>query len=369
MPRRLLKIVRSIMIFVLILFVCLEGACLIYLHFINTSLQRPTYSFVNAKSTFWRNVDTSFGVWHEPNATYLHHKQCFLVRYQANEYGMRDVNRSLKSSKPRAVVLGDSFAEGFGLELQERFSNILEQKLDREFLNFATAGGFGTVQEWLQYIELVKQFEHKVILWQILPFNDFNDNNRTRSDYRLPYLQGSYPNYTLAYTQASVRPPASGLGVAWDSIKDTVREWSALYQVVRYVSSYFSVPQWMRVPIDNGKTVSMYYDATEPEWLIMRYSIEQVVKEADERQLIIFTIPCYADFLRYDGKPAPLQEKFQQLSLELGFTYVDLLSAMHERNEDWAQYFFTCDYHWNAYANQVAAEILLPYIESAFNGQ
>ena len=60
------------------------------------------------------------------------------MEYQANSLGMRDRERTREntSGKPRAVVMGDSFVEGWGNEIGDRLTDHLETDFDREFLNF-----------------------------------------------------------------------------------------------------------------------------------------------------------------------------------------------------------------------------------------
>ena len=67
----------------------------------------------------------------------LHQKRCFKATYSTNSVGARDVERSPAAARPRAVVLGDSFLEGWGLPAAERLSNLLEESTGVEHLNFA----------------------------------------------------------------------------------------------------------------------------------------------------------------------------------------------------------------------------------------
>lgn len=376
MVRSFFKLLQSLLISAAILFIFLEIASLVYIHFINTSLPRPTYSFFNLKSSFWSNNDAHFGVWHEQNSSFVHRKSCFRVKYHTNEFGMRDAKRTMQSENARAVVLGDSFTEGWGLESNDRLSNILEQKLGKEVLNFGTAGGFGTIQEWLLYKHLAKKFDHTVVLWQLLPFNDFDDNNCANSTQYRPYLKGDYPNYTLAYSQPALpknaqdslqAPEASPLDFIWKNFVETMREWSAFYQVIRYVGYFFENPSATKFSLaEEAQLKSMFYDFSEHDWQIMRYTIEQLMQEAQGKQVIIYTATSPVDFMRYNQEVSPLSAKLFALAKELGFTYVDMLPLMYAHDKEYAKYYFTCDHHWNSYANKVAADILEPHMNEAF---
>ena len=77
---------------------------------------------------FWSDINPIWGVWHEPLSRYDHVRKCYQATYTANSHGMRDQERTIKSDKKRIVVLGDSFTEGFGLKLHERWTDQLEEK-------------------------------------------------------------------------------------------------------------------------------------------------------------------------------------------------------------------------------------------------
>lgn len=362
--------------FILIITALLLEICsFFYIRYAETNVPLPTYSFINAGSKFWTYCSPHFGVWHEAGSKYLHNKSCFAVLYTANHWGMRDKERTLeKATAKRAVLLGDSFIEGWGNEVQERLSDRLEQRTGQEVLNFGTAGGFGTIQEWLQYKHLVKNFDHDVVMLGILPHNDFQDNSYehglTKHTIYKPFLVGEYPDYRLVYYKEQMPDERQAFPIL-KSFDFTLREWSSLYRLVRYLDSFrfrdsSLVPRWLAEQEDRpDRFQSKYYEFTEEEWNIMKYSLERLREECAGRQLIVFTIPSHQDFLRFDGTSAPLSEKLGKLSGVLDFTYVDLLPAMHARGFDARDIFFECDDHWSPEGNRIAADILEPYLRKA----
>ncbi|WP_243544829.1 GDSL-type esterase/lipase family protein [Pseudodesulfovibrio tunisiensis] len=373
--RKLFGVLKQALVFILILAFLLELGSWLYIKYVNPNIPLPTYSFVNAGSKFWVILDEHFGVWHEPDSHYLHNKSCFVVEYDANEHGMRDRSRTLKSGAPRVALLGDSFIEGWGNELPDRLSDRLEVALGREVLNFGTSGGFGTIQEWQQYEHFVARFDHDVVMLGILPHNDFTDNSyeyaqRINSDAYRPYLVGTYPDYDLVYGAESL--PDRKRRTPWlKSFDFTLREWSSFYRVMRYLGSFrvrnFTlVPRWEAEFNESPKADrSRYYDFTPREWGLMRYSLERIVEDAGDRPVIVFTIPVHPDFLRYDGTEPPLSENIRLLAESKGFVYVDLLKEMADRGIDAYDIFFVCDNHWSPFGNEVAAGILEPYVRKA----
>ena len=145
----------------------------------------------DATPTFWANNDPVVGRWHYPNVTVPHQFACVDVVYRTNSAGMRDPERSFESADPdRAVLLGDSFVEGFGVNHGERMSDVLEQRTGIEHLNFAT-GNTGTIQHWLTYERFALAYDHTRVFQFILPGNDFTDNNPDHERWNIyrPFLR------------------------------------------------------------------------------------------------------------------------------------------------------------------------------------
>jgi len=64
--------------------------------------------------------------------------------YVVNSLGVRDDERSL--AQPEIVVVGDSYAMGWGVQQSESFPEVLERRTGRRVLNAAVAS-YGTVRE------------------------------------------------------------------------------------------------------------------------------------------------------------------------------------------------------------------------------
>lgn len=95
----------------------------------------------------------------------------FDTTYSVNQKGLRDDNESLKS--PEVVVLGDSFAMGWGVEQDECYASLFEQQSGRRVLN-AGVSSFGTVRE-LMLLNEIDMSKVKLIILQYCS-NDFNEN-------------------------------------------------------------------------------------------------------------------------------------------------------------------------------------------------
>src|SRR5205823_2999909 len=99
---------------------------------------------------------------------------CFDAVYRSNSYGARDKDRQKESlGSRRVIVLGDSMIEGFGVDAADRVTDRLERATGIEHLNFGTSGDFGSIQEWLLYTRVKKDFDHSEVMLFMLPDNDF----------------------------------------------------------------------------------------------------------------------------------------------------------------------------------------------------
>ena len=171
--RAALSVLRLVLINFLVFAVLAEIASIILVNFSKWPSSKPSYH-VNYNS-FWADINPVFGVWHRPSGHFIHKEGCFTVEYDTNSYGARDTERTLHSSAPRTLMLGDSFVEGLGIPADARLTNILGKDTGREVLNFGTGGNFGPLQYALLYKTMAVAFDHNLVVVGVLPDNDFHD--------------------------------------------------------------------------------------------------------------------------------------------------------------------------------------------------
>lgn len=98
-----------------------------------------------------------------------------------NRYGCRGTTYSFPRSKDnRLLVLGDSFAWGYGVEEAEMYTTLLERRANPplEVVNLGVSG-YGTDQELLHYLQLGRKFQADQILLVATPYTDLEDNLRS----------------------------------------------------------------------------------------------------------------------------------------------------------------------------------------------
>ena len=139
--------------------------------------EEPVYYYPSGNK--WRTETKPWGSWHKPNFKDQHRKTCFDVKYESNNLGSRD-NEPYDENLPKnsIILIGDSFAEGIGVNLENTFAEVLEKEIGRKVLNFASAAFFGPVQEEILYRTLASRLPHNEMIYFFLPANDFTDNDR-----------------------------------------------------------------------------------------------------------------------------------------------------------------------------------------------
>lgn len=106
----------------------------------------------------WRIENSDWGAWHKNNSSDKYSKPCFSVNYKSNEVGARDSSfNSQKSGRKQYLLIGDSFAEGEGINKTDTAEYLIEKILNIDVLNFGTSGNFGPLQYALIYDKLAKR--------------------------------------------------------------------------------------------------------------------------------------------------------------------------------------------------------------------
>jgi hypothetical protein len=170
---------KSFLLFIFFLLFFLEtGSYLLTKFEIFHNYTIPSYSKFDIKGNYWRNESLPWGAWHKVSATSSHKDRCINTMYQSNDIGARDDKDYLSlKNKNNTILLGDSFAEGYGVDIEDTFPKIIEKFLQINVLNLGTAGNFGPLQEYLLYSHYKNILSHQRVILFILPANDFIDND------------------------------------------------------------------------------------------------------------------------------------------------------------------------------------------------
>lgn len=155
------------------------------------------------------------------------------IQETINSKGLRD--REYPYAKPentfRILVLGDSFTEGYDVDIEHLFTEILEMELNRssnatrfEVINAGT-GGYSTDQEYLYFVTEGFQYQPDIVILMMYPTNDVYYNIQPKyGNYFKPLFERS--GDTLRLTNVPLPRPALS-----ESAKNVFRH-LALYPIV-----------------------------------------------------------------------------------------------------------------------------------------
>lgn len=131
-------------------------------------------------------MDRTFGWKLQPHSRGLHHSQYFDVEYAINSLGIRDPERepSKATETRRYLLYGDSQIFGWGIPVEKRFSDLIDQRLPEVEIWNCGVYAYGLDQEILMYEARVPNVPaDEVIFWV---------SNVTLNRTRLGYMGGKH---------------------------------------------------------------------------------------------------------------------------------------------------------------------------------
>lgn len=329
---------------------------------------------------YWiEHFDPYFGIWHQSNASFKHVKSCFNVSYETNSYGARDLEREYHTKRPllssnqfksRVVVLGDSWVEGYGSNGMFTLTAYLEKQNGLEFLNFGVSKS-SPLQHLRRYSFLVKQFDHSIVMFGILPFNDFDEMDYELGTNKYPnqsrmYIVGKYPEYKIiSYDHISE------IGGVVKNIKIWLRENSFFYNFIKYVQAIVIAKKNHRNTLSSVGD-SRYYNFSDEDFLRLKWVLEKLIKEVGNKKVVFITFPTLGDIIYYKATPKDIPllskriEKWMNEINRPNLTYIDLLPPMANLAQDVSQLFLPCDGHMSSYGNEMASKILSEKLKILF---
>jgi hypothetical protein len=117
-------------------------------------------------------VATSFGIrGNQPNQVYVHRTPDYTVEIRTNAQGMRadeDIDYAKPAGVRRILVLGDSFAMGYGVDLDDTFLAQMQRRLEPEvgplqIVNLAVSG-HGNAEELIMLREEGLRYDPDLVL-------------------------------------------------------------------------------------------------------------------------------------------------------------------------------------------------------------
>ena len=319
----------------------------------------------------------------------------------------------------RIVILGDSFAEGYCVEFEELFSEVMKRRLIErarrqvEVINLGVAG-YSTDQELLLFQTEGKLYRPDLT---ILMFHD-NDVWSNRQAFYPSWGRGHKPLFQLEMgelhlTNVPIRSPddpadlppvdPSPVEVALlKRIKGTMADHSHLYGFVREriknTASFYSVAiklgiadppepdDTITVPKEYGVYRRLDTPEVEAAWQLTAALLAKLEQETSAigSELLVFYVPMVAvvyasewDRMRRnyglddeDWNIERVERQLSELSERLGIELLDPLESMRANApaQGGEHLYFELDRHWNRVGHRWVGQMLADYVEAHYPG-
>tara|TARA_B100001123_G_C15158559_1_gene966511 strand:- start:110 stop:1168 length:1059 start_codon:yes stop_codon:yes gene_type:complete len=308
----------------------------------------------------WWLEENLWGAWHKPTSSTIQKRSCFDVIYTSNEVGARD--DSFKNNNDDDIILlGDSFAEGYGVNLENTSQKYIEKFTNRNVLNFGVSRNFGPLQYSIIYEHLAKNFKHKTILIYLLPDNDFNENDysnwRGSKRYRPYYKLIDDNSYEIFIPKESVKNYRSNTKKLKKIFKDYL--WTSnLFINIDY--NYKIYRNSIKKSFDNFSSYST--NSLKQQKAVIHY-LDKII-DSTSSNVILVSIPRLIDYdiFKNESKLSDIYWNNYYVNKDItnnNFKFIDLINY---RPDNLNEIFLKCDGHWSTKGNIWAAKIISEHL-------
>ncbi len=325
--------IRTVIIQIIVLLLAFE-----FFSFVLTSFnllifnEKPIYFKNSYSGEVWRYSDSKIGPWHNNFTTDRHVKTCFDVNYSSNNVGARD-NKDYysKTFKKSIVLVGDSFAEGYGIKLENTFSKVIERKLNKNVINLGSSGS-DPRHNYLRFKKFAKNEDFEEIIYFFFPLNDFiNKKDLVKST-------NKKNNFILYF---------------YEDIRDFLYNFTYSFNTIRTIKFLI---------INKDKSFNnQAYQYKDKEGIDYTFNFINKVMSLENKKKTLIVIPAKKD-MRFNKSEKNYKKLYWfkellSLSKKLNFNIIDLNDVFDIKKVN--QYFHSCDGHWSSYGNFAAAEHFL----------
>ena len=325
----------------------------------------------------WRNENSEWGAWHKINYQDKHISACINVEYKSNNYGARDEDFDINITADY-LLIGDSFAEGYGVNKEQIFESRIEKQYSKNIFNFGSAGHFGPLQEYIIYEKLAKKFKHNELLITFLPANDFTDNDpifwRGRDVIDLTGAQRYRPYWRLKndasfdwfYPERAAKTDC--FGCPPPTLRTFLIRYSYTGNLIRTLEllypGYFNYRKDSEL-VQDPPTYSGYFDSKEIQQKAALYFYKKIIVESYPTPIKLIIIPAKNDLIRIkNGEIYKNQYWYKEMNAMQNqysnFKFIDLALHIPDNYND---LFLSCDGHWSKNGHEWAAKIIGEFLE------
>lgn len=259
-----------------------------------------------------------------------------------NRHGLRD-SRDIANGKVEDLyVVGDSFAFGWGVKQEDRFSNVLEKLTGRRLYNIATTANLDGYERLLTY-SAGQGAKIRDVIMAINMIDDIQDYDAA-------------PQTIVRSTQKP--SPGPPVAVSLQGIKQFLLTNSALYFLATSAIGSIDVLRRVLVRLGIVKTLNVVAGGL-PGDLAVRSTADYILTLSKEYNLSVLLIPSRGLWVGGNQQAAAAaHSKFAGELRRLGLTVIDLRPVMEATGNPMGFHFLN-DGHWRPRGHELAARVLV----------
>ncbi|MFC1497926.1 hypothetical protein ACFLS1_05570 [Verrucomicrobiota bacterium] len=309
----------------------------------------------------------------------------YSITEQINSRGIRgpEYSYTKKTNERRIIILGDSFAEGYTVQFQDLFSEVLKKELNStssnityETINMGTAG-YSTDQELLCFTEEGKRYSPDITVI-LFYYNDVWLNNQTK------YWRGQKPVFRyregkLIAENIPAPPPEIN---TWSKIQGWIYEKFYVFRFIhdRSASIRKGVPEnsdrhASNIPLTVTVLKKETNEKANEAWRITEGLLELFAKETDNAgsKLLVVYVPMreaiHSEDWRKTLKTYNIKEENWDVNLPLerveticrnkNIPFCDLTQPFKEKAlNSQTRLYYKIDRHWNKEGHALTGKVI-----------
>ena len=325
----------------------------------------PEYGAERSQRVMFWQYDENLGWFHKPSQVGRFIKDNFNTHVRINSLGLRNGEIGDKEEEIiRLVVLGDSFVWGYGVEEEDRFTNLIDSSSPSlEAINMGVCG-YSTDQELLLFENKGIALDPDVVLL-MFHFNDWDQNLSPRGlGYPKPYFSLEDAKLTLENV------PVPRMGLAMRTATFTRRHLvlpNLIWYRLELLQNWFKLRQAITRGLHGDAPVELVANKVLRSGTPMLKSLEinelalalaLIGRFRDQSQqvqaslaLVFVPLPSFGG--RKLERLAVKRDVLRQGVEEMGIHVLDLTSAFDKA--DTRDLYIEKDYHWNSTGHSLAA--------------
>lgn len=295
-----------------------------------------------------------------PGASARQKNSEFDVTYKINNEGFRDdKNYSLKPGDKRAIIFGDSFAFGIGVENEKTFSKILEKEIGREVLNFGVSG-YDPGQYFLSLKNQGMKYNPDLIIYSIYLGNDIEDiilDHPFQGDRYKPYF--GLKNGNLVLNGAPVPDKKYELRAIDYRVKNL-----QFYKKTGWLLKLKTVLLFKNLLKQNFyplfekfglvKSIKDYDD----NFAVLGGILEETKKTISDRKFIVLIVPSRN--IKFNYLEKKFNEKLRLILVEKNIPFVDMTEEIVKKEDT----YFLQEGHFNEQGHLITAKKIAELIKN-----